>query len=157
MLCSFKNTNRVPNTFSLEFTELNQPPFVLIIYIPIWQLLCILGDTRLQLMFTCGPSDSEHREHRLHVCPAYMLTPLLATAFRTQEWLNNNTWSLQLWDFSLPERVLWHEWRMIEVGAKNRGKGLMRFGDRGQEGTLKEQVRRNAKSKQFLETKGLIK
>lgn len=59
--------------------------------------------------------------------------------------------------FSSRERVLWHEWRMIEVGDKSRGKGLMRLGDRGQEGTLEEQVRRNAKSKQFLETKGLIK
>lgn len=45
----------------------------------------------------------------------------------------------------------------MEVGDKNRGEGLMRVGDRGQEGTLEEQVRRSVKSKQSLVTKGLIR
>lgn len=86
-----------------------------------------------------------------------MLIPLPATASRTQDWLKNNTRSLQSRDFSLPDTVLWHEWRMMEVGDKNRGKGLMRVGDRGQEGTSEEQARRSTKSKQSLVTKGLIR
>lgn len=39
-------------------------------------------------------------------------------------------------------------WTM-EGGDKNKGKGLVRSGDRGQEGTSEEQVRRNTKSEWF--------
>lgn len=155
MLWSFRKTNRVPNPFPwnlLSLTNLH----LYYLYIYLTTPLYSWGYTRIVGVHV-WPIGSELREHRLHVCPACMLIPLPATASRTQDWLKNNTRSLQSRDFSLPDRVLWHEWRMMEVGDKNRGKGLMRVGDRGQEGTLEEQARRSTKSKQSLVTKGLIR
>lgn len=83
--CTFRvpNTNRVPNSFSLEFAELNQPSLNTNTYISICSCLCNLGEYTPTVDVLCGPSDSELGESRGSNVPClYVVNPSAGHSFQ---------------------------------------------------------------------------